>query len=378
MASVSRPYRLVNPGRKRKRNAGKRLSLKQKLFFGSARQRAAARVSLKGNRGKKKNTHYLGKAGALKSLGGKHGFIYTNGRRRKNVRKNVKYVRALGTNYSVIYKGKNTASQGTKPGYLYSSNPRKKRKKNIGQILTVFNPGQSKNKLMNRGKRSNMAKRRRRNSLKSMFRPRRRRRSNPSYRRRRRSNPVMRRYRRRRVVARRSNRRRNPGRVRHYSRRRNPGFLTGTAGKIVGVLGGAALTSLLTSTLAGSVSAITSGIPLYIAGAVIAFLQGKLVDKFMHNQVLGENMQVGGYAFVVLTVLHDMVPSLPNPFSNLNGLGLLTTSNNWGPPWVNVGSSMTRFVRPGGTVAAFPAPVAPASMNGMRGMGRLRRGGRLA
>ena len=194
------------------------------------------------------------------------------------------------------------------------------------------------------------------------------------YARRNRRNPVLRFNRRRRnPVA-----RRNRHYVRHNRRygRRNPSFLSGTAGKIVGVLGGGALTSILTSTLSGSVAAVSSGIPLYVAGAVIAFLQGKLVDKFMHNPVLGENMQIGGYTFVVLTMLHDLIPSLPNPFANLSGMGLLTSSNNWGPPWQNVGSSMTRFVRPGGAVAAFPAPIAPAA--GMHGFGRLRRGGRLA
>ena len=43
MASISRPYRLVNPGKRKRHNAGKkRLTLRQKLFFGSKRQRTGA------------------------------------------------------------------------------------------------------------------------------------------------------------------------------------------------------------------------------------------------------------------------------------------------------------------------------------------------
>ena len=52
MASVSKPYRLMNPGRKRKNAGKKRMTLRQKLFFGSARQRSAARASMKGKKSK--------------------------------------------------------------------------------------------------------------------------------------------------------------------------------------------------------------------------------------------------------------------------------------------------------------------------------------
>ena len=47
MATVSKPYRLVNPGRKRN---PKRMTLKQKLHFGTKRQRTAARASLRHKR----------------------------------------------------------------------------------------------------------------------------------------------------------------------------------------------------------------------------------------------------------------------------------------------------------------------------------------
>lgn len=368
MANVSRPYRLVNPSRRR-RNP-KKMSLAQKLHFGTKRQRsavmatlkpkeywdAATKLRLKGSR--KRNAHYLGKVGRnVKGTGGKPGYIYTNPKGR---RKNVRYVRAVGTNYAVIRPGQKTATHGTKPGYLYT-NPggnkrRVSRKKNVGEILTVLNPG-----IRKRSKKNNMAmKRRKRNPRK--FNPLRRAqlgrrgRSNPGGYRRRRHNLVMPRY----------HRRRNP-----------PEFLNGEVGVIVGVLGGSTLTSLLMGTLQSTVTAVSSGIPAYVAGALVAFLQGKLIGKFTKNPQLGKYVSAGGYTWVALTMLHDLLPSFPNPFSNLSGLGLLTTSNNWGPPWVNVQGSMTRYVRPGGVVAAIPPPM-PASTGGMHGLGRVRRMGRLA
>jgi hypothetical protein len=297
MASVSRPYRLMNPGRRRKKNSsGKRMSLAQKLHFGTKRQRAAAKASL--------------------------------GRKKSNPRKR-RYTKGTGLN---------TVSKLLKAWRAKAS---KRKRKNVGEILTVFNPG------TRRGKRTNnMARRRKRNSLFG----RRRRRSNPvAYRRRRRvrrSNPVARRVHRRRRYAPIARRRRsNPGvrRYRRMGRRRNPDFLSGEAGVIVGVVGGATVTNLLMGTLQSTVSAVSSGIPAYVAGAIVAFLQGKLVGKFTKNPALGKYMAAGGYTWVALTMLKDFLPSFPNPFSNLSGMGLLTTSNNWGPLWSNVGNSMTRF-----------------------------------
>ena len=152
--------------------------------------------------------------------------------------------------------------------------------------------------------------------------------------------------------------------------------MSGSAGRVVGVIGGAAVTKLLTDTLASNVSMVASGIPNYIAAAVVAFAQGKIVGKLFKNPTFGSDMSIGGYAYVALRILSDFVPGLPNPFG-LSGMGLITSSNAWGPPWVPVGSSMTKFVRPGGV----PAPVvvaASSATGGMHGLGRVRRGGRLS
>ena len=47
---------VANPARKRKSHMAKRMTLKQRLHFGSARQRAAAKASLRGSRKRKRST----------------------------------------------------------------------------------------------------------------------------------------------------------------------------------------------------------------------------------------------------------------------------------------------------------------------------------
>ena len=125
----------------------------------------------------------------------------------------------------------------------------------------------------------------------------------------------------------------------------------------------------------GMLSFASSGFPSYIVGALIAYLQGKVVGKFMKNPGLGENMAVGGYTYVALKALNDLLPSFASfsPFG-VSGLGLITSANSWGPPWVPVGGSMTKYVKPGGV----PMMIAPPATTGMHGLGRVRRVGRLA
>jgi len=376
MATISRPYRLVNPSwrktvkgiktarrkmgmkdwkfpsrrkqvwkderRSMKRNPKKRMTLKQKLHFGTARQRAAARVAL---RGRKRNSSY-----------GRHA-RYEAKQRRQGITKPTHSAQ-------LRYKERMESER-------YERRGNRSRRKNVGSILTVFNPGYKERK---KGKKrmARVSKKRHLAGLKAART--RRRRGNPGFRRRRRNVVARRSYRRRRsnpVV--RHRRRSYARRNRSYRHRRNPAIMQGTAGKVIGVIGGAAVTKLLTETLAGTVTAVGSGFPLYIAGAVIAFLQGKLVSKFTHNSSLGDNMAVGGYTYVALKALTDLLPSIPLPFG-VSGLGLITSSNQWGPPWVNVpGANMTRYVKPGG----LPLMVAPPA-GGTSGFGRVRRMGRLA
>jgi hypothetical protein len=119
---------------------------------------------------------------------------------------------------------------------------------------------------------------------------------------------------------------------------------------------------------------VSTGVPKYIAGAVVAFLQGKLIGKLLKNPSFGRDLQVGGYTYVALQILNDYVPSLP---LGLSGMGLITSQNGFGAPYVPVPGSMTNFIRPAGVPAPY---VPPPVTTGVRGLGRMsqRRIGRMA
>jgi hypothetical protein len=213
------------------------------------------------------------------------------------------------------------------------------RKTNVGEILTAslsgLNPGRKK-----------MARREKHHIKRTHN----RRRHNPSV---------------RTVVRYRSRARR-----RVHGRRRNPSFFSGKVGKVVGVLGGAAVTSLISANFIPA--QFNTGIVGYFASGVVAFAQGKLIGKVTKNTALGDDMVIGGLAYVALRVISDMVPSLSNmlPFK-LNGMGMIAPSSFY-TPQVNMPGSMSSFVTP----AALPAPVA-VSAAAMHGLGRGRRVGRV-
>ena len=286
MARVMKHQKLVNP-------AKRHLSLKQKLHFGTSRQRVAAKLALR-SRGKPK---------------------------RKTLHRKVT-----------------------------RENP-------IGTIITLG---------MNPGKVGNM-KRRRRNSSKRRATPRR--------------NPVVRRRRR---VARRSNpftvvhhrlrsRRRNPSRVVYASRRRrfnprrrrNPD-LRSTGTKVLGIIGGAALTKLVTAMLPAS---FQTGILKYIGTGIVALGLGWGVNKFGHSPTLAENVTAGGLTLLGLEILSDLVPGIA-AYSGLSvsGMGNVLASSSFYSPQVNSGNSMTRFITPAGVTMAMPAI---SAKKGLKGMGRL-------
>lgn len=237
----------------------------------------------------------------------------------------------------------------------------RRRRKNVGEILTAslagLNPGRRKG--MARRRRSKVSSHRRRRSRTRAVNPRRRRRAVVHHRRRRRtSNP--------RVVVRYRGRKRN--RVR--GRRRNPSMLSGKLGKVVGVLGGAALTSFISTQFIPA--QFNTGIMGYFASGIVAFAQGKIVGKISKSPALGDDMFIGGLAYVALRVVSDMVPSIANmlPFK-LNGLGLIAPSSFY-VPQVNMPGSMSTFQVP----SAVPSMVAAGGMHGL-GMTRGRRVGRM-
>jgi hypothetical protein len=144
-------------------------------------------------------------------------------------------------------------------------------------------------------------------------------------------------------------------------------MLSGTAGRIAGVLGGIAVTKVLLSFVPAS---INTGIMGSLASAVIAVAQGKLIGKVAKNAALGDDFMVGGLAYTVATLLNQFFPSIGS-YTGISGMGLIGGSSFY-VPQVNVGGgNMGQFVLPSAVSGAIP--MAPASA----GMGRMRRTGRL-
>jgi len=336
----------INPGRRRRKRNGvrKALSPLQKLFFGTKRQRAA----VKANRGRRK----------------------LNPSRRK------------GKKYSKMMIKKLTGRKAPKfRGHSKLGNPRRRRR-NVGSIVSVLpgqaNPGRRRRRRKaNRGKKvviinkgAKMARRRKRTRSVAR-RVTRRRRRNPVYRGRIKrgmykysSNPGRRR-RRARVSYR---RRRNPGiRRRHY--RRNPGMLSGTAGRVVGVVGGLAVTRILTGFLPAQ---LQTGILGYLAVGAVAMLQGKMIGKVAKSPGLASDMTIGGFAYLAAKILNDFIPSIGG-YTGISGMGLIGGSSFY-TPQVNQNGSMGSFVAPSAVTGAIGAATMAASR---AGVGTLRRTGRL-
>lgn len=365
MAQVLKSVRLVNPGIKRKnygtkfgrtwsrykptvaqrkasntkykrsQNPGTRkMSLAQKLHFGTKRQRAAAQASLKGKR---------------KNPAKKRGY--------QGVGFNRKHKRAKSPAQAAYY-GRNHVRRTHKRTPL----------KNVGEIITIrplplTNSGRKRKRLSN----SNMATRRRRRAVGSKVRYHRRRRtSNPGVRRvhrRRRSNPTMRT---RTVVRYRNRGRRMTHRRRSY--RRNAGAIsTGNFGTALNIVGGALVTKFIVDMLP---SGISQGIPGYIASAVIATSQGKAIGKLLKNASMGNQMAIGGYVYTTLKIANDLMPSLSLPFK-LNGMGGVYGPSSFYVPQVNRYGSMANFVAPS---AIGPAMVPGGGGGAMRGLSARRMG----
>jgi hypothetical protein len=146
-------------------------------------------------------------------------------------------------------------------------------------------------------------------------------------------------------------------------------MLTGTAGRVLGVVGGVAVTKLLCGFLPAS---LATGILGYLATGAVAVLQGKLVAKFAKSEALGNDMMVGGLAYLAAKIMNDFFPSI-GAYTGISGMGLIGGSSFYNPQ-VNLNGSMGRFVVPS-AVTQYVAGAMPVATS--RGVGSMRRTGRL-
>lgn len=340
---VMKVRRIANRGRRRRN-----MTPRQIKYFGTARQKAALR--------NRRRNHYGGRR--------------MNRRRRRN--------QEFG---GLLSSAEHAASQAIKSveraaedaisevtGRLHNRRRNRGRRRNVGEILTIVpaaNPGRRRRSNMTRTRNRRRNRRhnyshRRRNRARAYNYPRR---TN----RRRRHNVRRRRYNRRhnpRVVVRYRNRRHNYRRARN--RRRNPSFMTGNLGAIVGVLGGATVTKLITGFLP---STLTTGWAGYFTTGITAVVTGQVVGKVSKNKQFGNWMMIGGLLIVALEVVGQFFPQLNLPFglsSGTSGMGLISSSNFY-VPQVNMPGSMASFVTPAGVTAAIP--VVPAASTSLHGLG---------
>lgn len=326
MASFMKARTLVNPGKKKKR----KLSPLQKLFFGSKRQRVAAKVATKNPR--KRGVQIPSKA--------------VNRKYRKS---------AKGSAKATYYANKRDSRFKARMAKI--SNP--------SRIMTISlnNPGTTKRKKGTTQMAKSRKRRYTRRKKHTMHNPtpiRRKRRT--SYHRRRR-NPVSYRKHTRRVYHRRRNRR-NPSKA---------SVMSGV-GKFGGVLGGAALTHLVNGMLPAT---LTTGVIGYVTTALVATMQGKLVGSLLKKPALGKAMTTGGYFYLGLKVIADFFPSVGQylPFG-LKGMGIITPSNFY-VPQVPVNGSMANFIAPAALPAAIPVAAGMRGINPTNMLSATRRTGRM-
>lgn len=143
--------------------------------------------------------------------------------------------------------------------------------------------------------------------------------------------------------------------------------MTGNMGAIVGVLGGAAVTKIITGFLPAT---FTSGFTGYLATGVSAVVAGQLAGRMTRNRQFGNWVMIGGFLILALELMGQFFPTLQLPFGltggGTSGLGLISSSNFY-VPQVNMPGSMASFVTPAGITAAIP--MVPTTSTGMHGLG---------
>lgn len=336
--------------KKRGKNPGKRMSLAQKLHFGTARQRAAARLNLKG-------------------------------RRKNPTKKRSVSVASYFNRPSVKKYNSKTVAQ-------HLATKRRKRKKNVGEIVSISlaglgNPGR-------RRKNTGMAKSRKRRlaGLKAARTRKRNRSHNPGVTRKRRtrrsySHTAPRRRARRRnsgVVIRRI----NAGRRRTH-RRSNPGIggvTTGLVGKAFAVIGGAIGSKYITQLALGGNN---TGYMGYAGNLVASIGLGWAAGKITKSKDIATSVMIGGIAGLALRILQDMTSIGQYVNLSLAGVGKggdlslgIINDSSFPVPQTFAPGSMTNAIVPRATrnyvSGAVSAQAASMAAAGSKGMGRMMGG----
>ena len=321
-AVIRKRKRLANPGQRRRK-----MSRKQIAIFGTKRQKAAL----------KRRRHNSSGIRAYEKRSG-HKFP-----------RKLRRALAGGNARKAEYYADRSDWRAGVP--KFRSNPRRrrsKRKKNVGSILVAsipgFNPGRK------RRKHKSMARRRRRHNPRRRATTHRRRHYS-----RRRRNPGMR----TRTVI----KYRTRGRRHHRGgRRRNPGMggFGGDVSTVLGVVAGATVNSFAMGFVPASFS---TGVPGYIASAVIAVLQGQIVGKALKKPAFGKSMTIGGLTYTAIKVINDFFPTLS---LGLHGLGAIAPTAGFFSPQVNRWGSMGLFQTPG---TVLNAVAMAGGSKGVHGLG---------
>jgi hypothetical protein len=351
---IEKPVRLVNPGRKGPR----RMTARQKLFFGSKRQRTAARASLHNPRKKFTFKKYKYKSKNRKIAKSRTSAQETYNRRRHDARKS-RFMSNVGEIITIIPKvlTNSGVSKNKKRKVIKNNNKMAKssRRRSISHAAAV-----------KRGRKAARTRARRRNPGTPKAHTRRRaRRYN--------RNPQVK------TVVRYRTRRNTGRRVSHRRRLGNPGggMFKSTIGQALGVIGGAFVTSTAYGALNSFTPTFSSGIMAYLAIGVIATLQGQAVGKLLKNPALGRDMTIGGFVYLALKVAADMFPGVSLGISGGRGMGSIIGPSSFYTPQVPLNGSMGTFVTPAAVAAAaraaMPMSTSPGGMGNVRMM---RRGGR--
>ena len=150
---------------------------------------------------------------------------------------------------------------------------------------------------------------------------------------------------------------------RNRGRRRNPGMgFGGDVSTVLGVVAGATVNSFAMGFVPAG---FATGIPGYIASAVIAVLQGQIVGKALKKPAFGKSMTIGGLTYTAIKVINDFFPTLS---LGLSGLGAIAPTAGFFSPQVNRWGSMGLFQTPG-TVLNAVAMAGGGSKTGMNGLG---------